>query len=82
MPTLKRRTDFYTSPEGVDTKRLLESMVANDIYNTDPTYTANTLLYPDNIIPFIDKHMQYLLNHPTIDPRNYISNLRLMTRLR
>jgi hypothetical protein len=46
------------------------------------TYSANTTLYPDNQMPFIDKHISYLLDHPALDPLQYLSNLRLMMLLK
>lgn len=81
MPTLKKRIAFYTSDEGNDTKKLLESMIESNEYNTDPTYTVN-VQYPDHYLPFIDKHMSFLANHPNVEIRDYLSSLRLMSRIR
>lgn len=82
MSTTKKRTNFFDSEEGIEVELILRKMAVDDAYNTDSSYSANSILYPDNLIPFVDKHMNYLLTHPAIDPRHYISNLRLMTRLK
>lgn len=81
MPSTKKRISFYESIDGVDVKERLLLMVTDTAFNTDSSYTANSNLYPDNKISFVDKHMQYLSLHPAIDPYHYLSNLRLITKL-
>ena len=81
MPTYKKKPNFFSSEEGLLAWQALEDMVGNDLYHTEPSYSANAMLYPDNLIPFIDKHMVYMRDHPNIDPQLYLSNLRLMTRV-
>ncbi len=81
MSVTKKRINFFDSEEGIEIERLLQLMVEDDAYNTDPSYTANATLYPDNLMPFINKHMNFLSSHPNTDPWHYISNLRLMTRI-
>ncbi len=82
MPTTKRKTDFFISEEGIEAKRMLLQIVADDAYDTGSSYTANSVAYPDNQMPFINKHMDYLSSHPAIDAGHYISNLRLRTRIK
>ncbi len=82
MPILKKKIDFFNSAEGVEVEQLLRSMVADSTYNTKSSYSANSGLYPDNLMPFVDKHMNYLISHPAINIRHYISNLRLITRIK
>lgn len=82
MPTYKKRPDFLTSEEGISVLEALRAMAADSKYNTAPSYSSNAALYSDGLIPFIDKHMHYLRDHPRIDPRQYISNLRLITRIK
>lgn len=62
-------------------KERLEAM-ENDslLHNVKSTYNANTEIYPNNQMPFRDKHYNYLLKHPDVDPDQYLSNLRLMLR--
>lgn len=49
---------------------------------TKSAYRANTVLWPDNVIPFVDSHLEYLKSHKTVVPSYYLSNLRLMLRIR
>lgn len=59
----------------------LEAM-ENDpsLHGVKSTYNADTEIYPDNQMPFRDKHYNYLLKHPDVNPDQYLSNLRLMLR--
>ncbi len=82
MPTAKKRINFFESEEGLEIERILREMALNTAYNTDASYSANSTLYPNNLIPFVAKHMSYLNAHPSTDPQHYISNLRLMTKVR
>lgn len=82
MPTYKKRPDFFSSDEGVLAFQLLEAMDLDDGYYTGSSYSPNTELYPNNQIPFVDKHMYYLRNHPDTNMQQYISNLRLMTKVK
>lgn len=82
MATVKKRVSFFESEEGVEIKECLLGMTKDKTYNTGSTYSANGITYPDNLIPFVDKHMNYLNSHPSIDPNQYVANLRLMTRQR
>lgn len=82
MALVKTRTTFADSDLGKESKQKLTQMVVSDMYNTTATYSANKLQYPDNLLPFIDKHMNYLASHPLIDPDKYIANIKLMTKLR
>jgi hypothetical protein len=60
----------------------LHSMELDSTYKTDSGYSSNEDLYPDNNIPFIEKHVHYLREHRNVNPEQYLSNLRLMTRIR
>ncbi|HSX07280.1 MAG TPA: hypothetical protein VLG11_00095 [Candidatus Saccharimonadales bacterium] len=82
MALMKTRITFADSDEGEQSKQKLKQMVASSLYNTTATYSANSSLYPDNLMPFIDKHMNYLISHPLLDPVKYIANIKLMTKLR
>ena len=81
MATLKKRVSFFESEEGIATLQNLRMMTESSSYNTDSSYSANTVQHPDNTISFIDKHMTYLNTHPAINPSHYVSNLRLRTRI-
>lgn len=66
--------------EGV--REQLEQMVADTTMNTQPSYSADIETYPDKEMPFVDKHLNYLLSHPKIDSAQYLANLRMRIRSR
>jgi hypothetical protein len=76
------RKDFPDTEEGQEIKLKLQQMADDNLYNTASSYSSNTSLYPDNLIPFVDRHMNYLLNHPRLEANKYLANIRLITRLR
>lgn len=78
MRTTISQQKFLDSAEAIEIKNALERMVADPCFNTEPTYTTGA----DPSWSFVDKHMTYLSEHPKLDPRHYLSNLRLMTRLK
>jgi len=82
MSLTKKKINLLESEEGTRIKQTLQFMVANTAYNTEPSYSANTVVYPNNLIPFVDKHLNYLNSHPSVDIEHYLANLRLMTRIR
>lgn len=82
MSILKKRIDFRNSDEGVQVELALRMLEEDKSYNTVSSYSANGETYPDHIIPFVDKHMKYLSEHQSVNLRDYLSNLRLMTRIK
>jgi hypothetical protein len=82
MPSYKKKTDFFQTEAGLEVVQVLRNMAEDVKYNTESGYSANSETYPDNLIPFVDKHMDYLRSHPSMDPQQYLSNLRLMTLIR
>lgn len=82
MPIYKKRSNFLDSEEGNAIREELRQMMPGDTHNTLASYTPDGENYPDNSIPFIDKHMRYLNSNPKVDPTIYLANLRLMTRVR
>lgn len=81
MPVTKKRANFYDTAEGEETREALRLMEADKAYRTESDYSTNSEKYPDNRIPFIDKHMKYLSEHQSVNLKHYLSNLRLMTRI-
>lgn len=77
-----KRIKFYDSEEGLEIKRTLQLMDSDSTYNTVASYSADAVRYLNNLMPFVDKHMEYLNVHPATNARQYISNLRLKTRIR
>ena len=82
MLTQKTRTGFFESEEAKVIRQELQDMMISGKYHTPSSYTTNGMQYPDNLIPFVDKHMNYLNAHPKLDAEMYLTNLRLMTRAR
>lgn len=72
----------------IDTKMADESLIILQDMERDPSlitkdaYTPNVALYPDGRMPFVDIHMAYLKSHKQVDPKHYLSNLRLMIKIR
>ena len=60
----------------------LKKLLTDDTYRTVSGYSIDSETYPDNEIPFVEQHMSYLKKHPHIDPAHYLSNLRLMLKVR
>ena len=82
MPTAHRKQDFFESPEGIALKAKLVHMDTSEGYQTKASYSPNSDLYEDNLIPFVDKHLNYIRSHPSLDPDQYIANLQILTRVR
>jgi len=82
MSNVKSRAGFVDTEKGKEVREKLQLMTEDDRYNTASSYSANGALYPDNSMPFIDKHMSYLIVHPQLDPDQYLANVRLITRKR
>lgn len=82
MPTIKKKDYLNNTEESIAIEQTLQDMVNSTTYHTESSYSADGINYPEGSIPFIDKHMKYLRSHPTTDPQQYLSNLRLMTRVR
>lgn len=82
MATTSKKIVFSDSENGVKARQILLAMDEDQAYNTAPSYSADSSKYPDNMKPFIDKHMDYLTAHANLNAEHYISNLRLLTRLK
>lgn len=82
MATLSKRAQQLCSAEGDEIRRILREMSEDSNYITEPSYTSNSALYPNNLIPFEEAHMEYLIKHADVNPAYYLSNLRLMLRNR
>ena len=82
MSMYNKKDNFFNSEDGQEVMSILRAMSEDSTFNTTSTYSANATEYPDGRMPFMDKHVNYLLAHPKLDPRMYVANLRLMTRAR
>jgi hypothetical protein len=61
-------------------QKLVEMQTDPLLHKHISSYSANASLYPDGQIPFVEKHVAYLMDHPKLDPIQYLSNLRLMLK--
>lgn len=75
----QRAQSFLKSEEGVAAYEALVAMVSDANYNTDSTFSPSET---DGILTFVDKHMDYLCSHPNVKSEHYLSNLRLIARIR
>ncbi len=82
MASYKKKVSLLDTPEGVVVKDALIVLEDDPAYITQPGYSSDLEKYPDNSVPFVEKHMSYLVSHPSVNPGMYLSNLRLMTRKR
>ena len=82
MPTVSKRPNFFETEEGAEVEEMLRSMEADAAFNTQSSYIADSVNFPGNVLSFMEKHKRYIIANPTIDPRSYVANLRLKTRLR
>lgn len=72
-PSQKR---FYVSERCDSAREALQNLVDSPQYDTESSY------FSSNTLDFVDRHLHYLSTHPTIELQGYISNLKLMTRVR
>ncbi len=82
MAAYKKMPNFIDTEDGQDFIEKLKKMAIDVKYNTGASYSTNSDLYPDNLIPFVNKHVDYIRKYPSMDPYQYLANLRLMTRVR
>ena len=61
-------------------KSQLKVMETNPALVTNSAFRANGEKWPDHTITFVDRHLEYLRQHPKTDPQQYLSNLRLQLR--
>ncbi len=77
-----KKSMFLESEAGVSARLVLEEMASDPNYHTEPSFSVNISKYPDSLMPFVDKHLLYLQQHPSVNPTHYLANLRLMTKKR
>lgn len=58
----------------------LETMEMDKSFHTEPSFTIDVVQFPDNEMPFVTTHMTYLAKHSEVNPKHYISNLRIRLR--
>lgn len=69
---------FLASPEAEAIRQTLTEMMDDPEFNTASLYS--TAAGEKQL--FVDKHLRYLSQHTNLNADHYLSNLRLMTRIR
>jgi len=73
-----RTSIFLQSVEGVELRKELIKMTESAQYNTRTMYSISN----KDGLTFVDKHMKYMSMYPSLNCRQYVSNLKLMTKIR
>ena len=68
---------FLKSEDATLVRDELDKMMTSPLFNTKSTYSPASV----GELSFVDKHMKYLSQHPTLNHQQYLSNLRLKTRI-
>ncbi len=77
--TTQKAKDFLTSAEGEAAYAELMNMVNDKNYSTVSSYSPSS---ENGNLLFIDKHMNYLSSHSGVNALQYVSNLKLITKIR
>ncbi|MDB5181940.1 MAG: hypothetical protein JWP13_703 [Candidatus Saccharibacteria bacterium] len=77
-----KRIDIYNSEVGTEVRKALETLEDDSRYITEVSYTADAVHYPEGSMPFVERHLLYLHQHPSVNPMHYLSNLRLKLKIR
>lgn len=77
---MTQKKNIIDEDQWIEFEELLYALDADNSYATGSSFSANKDVYPDNRIPFVNKHIEYLHKHPEIEPHQYLNNLKLMTR--
>lgn len=65
-----------------DVAEQLQMLEDDPSMNTLGAYSPSALEYPDQIRPFTDVHLEYLRKNKNVNPEHYISNLKIMLKIR
>ena len=66
------------SNKGVELRTELMKMTESKQYNTKSMYSTSDV----NGLTFVDKHMRYMSQYPALNCEQYLSNLKLMTKIK
>lgn len=70
---------FFKSEKAIELRKLLVAMTKDPMYNTR---LRGLVDYPDEDEGrFIEKHMHYMGTYPRMDHYQYVSNLKLKTKI-
>lgn len=60
----------------------LEAYEADPTLITESVYSPTAVDYEDGRLPFSQIHLNYLKKHKHVDPKQYLSNLKIMCKKR
>ena len=63
-------------------EKLLQMQHDPQLVVQSTSFSSDVAYYPDGQIPFVEKHIAYLLQYPKLDPDQYLANLRLKLKKR
>jgi hypothetical protein len=69
------RQKFLQSEEGLWLRDELMKMVKSPKYNTKPLYSTGA----SGKFQFVERKLEYMSKFPTMNHRQYVANLKLMT---
>ena len=72
------RQAFFKSEKAQSLRAELVMMVESPEYNTKPLYSTTE----SEGSQFVEKHMNYMGGFPNMDHQQYVSNLKLKTKIR
>jgi hypothetical protein len=68
--------------EESEIREALKMMERDLTLKSGSSFSTKIDLYPDNQIPFVEKHLAYLKANPKLNPEHYLANLRIMIKIR
>jgi len=78
MATLSGKRQFLASEEASVLRQDLQAMVDDPAYNTQLRYSYTTTTADGT--GFVVKHIEYMSNHLQMNHKQYVLNLKLMTK--
>ena len=69
---------FLLTDTGSSAKLELQRMADSPSFHTRPAYDIVT----GRRSPFVDRHLNYLAAHPYVKPAAYLTNLKVMVKVR
>jgi hypothetical protein len=78
MGNLLSTQKYLSSEEARLALEELEMMEKSPEYKTESSYSPSS----EERLSFVDKHVKYLSTHQSLDYRHYLSNLKLMTKIK
>lgn len=69
---------YLKSDTAKDVRKELQAMFENPNYCTESSYSPSS----EDPVSFVNKHLRYLSMHQKINHQQYLSNLRLMTKVK